>query len=57
MVAARGRQKNTNLQISPASANLSGGSSDAVWTISLDFNALGLTDIRQDVAHLRAAAR
>lgn len=47
LVALFAVNKNNNLQISPASANLSGGSSDASWTISLDFNALGLTDVRR----------
>lgn len=61
MVALLAVNKNTNLQIVPSSpslsggsngstwyvANLTGGSSDAVWTISLDFSALGITDIRQ----------
>ncbi len=47
LVALYAVNKNTNLQILPTQANLSGGSSDAIWTITLDFSALGITDIRQ----------
>jgi hypothetical protein len=61
MVALLVVNKNSHLKITPANAtlsggsngavwtvsHLSGGSSDAVWTISLDFNALGLTDVRR----------
>ena len=39
--------KNSNLLITPAAANLSGGDSGAVWQIALDFSALGITDVRQ----------
>ena len=47
MVALMAVNKNANLRIAPTQANLSGGSSDAVWRITLDFNALGLTNIRR----------
>ncbi len=39
--------KNDNLLITPASANLSGGDSGAAWNITLDFTTLGYTSIRQ----------
>jgi hypothetical protein len=47
MAALLAVNKNTNLEITPTQANLSGGSSDAVWQVTLDFSALGFTDIRQ----------
>jgi hypothetical protein len=47
MLALFAVNKNSNLEITPTAANLSGGSSDALWTITLDFGALGLTDIRR----------
>jgi len=47
MAALMAVNKNANLQITPAQANLSGGSSNAVWQVALDFKALGYTDVRR----------
>ena len=39
--------KNERLRATQPSLKLQGGSSDAVWRVSLDFSALGIPDIRQ----------
>ncbi len=39
--------KNANLAISPAVAPLTGGISDAVWNVTVDFSALGISQLKQ----------
>jgi len=39
--------KNSNLYITPSAVQLRGGSSDAVWRVTIDFSAEGLTDLQK----------
>lgn len=39
--------KNTNLYFTPSVVQLQGGSSDAIWRITIDFDAEGLTDLQK----------
>lgn len=47
MIGLYAQSKTGTLTISPAAAQLGGGSSDATWNVRLDFTALGIDQVRQ----------